>query len=90
MSTPSDPKLAKLVADLDAAATALSIYLRGSPSRSSDMGNFVPLKTAAAAWGISEDAALRRARRGHGVKRFGRWYFPDGLVESARKAGGRA
>jgi hypothetical protein len=92
MSSAPDPKLAKLLADLDAAQAALSTHLLGFPVRSGcvDDGDLVPLKTAASAWGISEDAALRRARRGHGVKHFGRWYVPSALVENPRKAGGRA
>jgi hypothetical protein len=86
----SDPKLAKLLADFDAAQAALSAHLRhlaAQPTIPED-GNLVPLKTAAAVWGISQDAALRRARRGHGQKRFGRWFVPEALVYSATKAGG--
>ena len=84
--TSPDLKLAKLLADLDAAQAALSSHLLGSPVRSActDEGSLVPLKTAAEAWGISEDAALRRARRSHGVKRFGRWYFPESVVYSTK------
>ncbi|WP_264047957.1 hypothetical protein [Methylobacterium flocculans] len=84
--THPDLKLTKLLADLDAAQAALSNHLLGSPVRSacSDEGSLVPLKIAAEAWGISEDAALRRARRSHGVKRFGRWYFPESVVYPAK------
>jgi hypothetical protein len=91
MNAASDPTLAKLLADFDAAQAALSAHLRGSTARTAilDDGYLVPLKTAATVWGITEDAALRRARRGHGVKRFGRWYFPESLLYGATKAGGR-
>jgi hypothetical protein len=84
--TAPDPKLAKLLADLDAARAALSAHLLGATPHplEPNEGNFVPLKTAAMVWGISQDAALRRARRSHGIKRFGRWYFPESVVYPSR------
>ncbi|GJD74130.1 hypothetical protein [Methylobacterium goesingense] len=87
--TAPDPKLAKLLADLDAARVALSAHLLGASPHPlcPNEGNLVPLKIAAMVWGISQDAALRRARRSHGVKRFGRWYFPEAVVYPAREGG---
>ena len=82
MSTSSDPNVAKLLSDLAALQAALSAILLSAPANvlPAEEERLVPLKIAAAVWGISPDAAIRRARRRHGVKRFGRWYFPESVV----------
>ena len=46
----------------------------------------VPLKPAADAMRLSEAAARKRAVRGCGVWRDGRWYFPRSYVEARRRA----
>jgi hypothetical protein len=45
--------------------------------------NAVPLKQAAAAWGVSEHAALKRAQRGFegAFKREGRWYVRADVLQ---------
>jgi len=68
----SDPTLARLVDDAVCADAALRAYL----VRVSDEAGMVPLKTAAAAWNITEAAALMRVRRNPalGLKKGGRWF----------------
>ena len=86
MSTSSDPKVAKLLSDLAVLQAALSAVLLSAPADvlPAEEERLVPLKIAAAVWGISPDAAIRRARRSHGVKRFNRWYFPESVVYPAK------
>lgn len=64
------------LAALDAAeraAQALRAVLGAPPSEPAEM---VPLSQACRVWGVSKDAALKRARRGLGRKIAGRWHVP--------------
>jgi hypothetical protein len=67
-ATAGDAQERRLRTVLEAAQAALDAHLAAT-------GRAIPLNQAAAAWGISEHAALQRARRGrHGAfKRNGRW-----------------
>lgn len=67
---------AACLAALDAAeraAHALRVVLGAAPGEPADM---VPLSQACRAWGVSKEAALKRARRGLGRKIAGRWHVP--------------
>jgi len=46
------------------------------------VGDLVPMKAARTRMRLAEDAALKRARRGAGVKVKGRWYFRRSYVEA--------
>lgn len=54
----------------DRAAAALRAVLANKPPE------WVPLSVACAAWGVSKEAGLKRARRGAGRKVAGRWLVP--------------
>jgi hypothetical protein len=68
---PAD-RLNELLADLARVQAALADLAAGRPSAP----DLVPLKTAAAHWRISDEAALKRAQRGAGIKKGGRWMVP--------------
>ncbi|RYB07272.1 hypothetical protein [Lichenibacterium ramalinae] len=65
-----DPIADRLFAAVEAATADLRDYV------ASGADALVPLKTAADIWNITDQAALKRAQRGAGVKKFGRWYIP--------------
>lgn len=44
----------------------------------------VTVKAAAFDWGVVENTALKRARRGLGEKRGGRWYIRQSVVDAAK------
>jgi len=58
----------------------LERLLDGTP----DADPLIPVKVAAGMWQVSYDTALRRARRGAGVKAHGRWYFRQSDVKLRR------
>ncbi len=67
-----DPTLARLLDDVARAKDALQAYL----TRGRAEAGMAPLKTAAAAWQITDSAALMRLRRDPtlGMKKSGRWF----------------
>lgn len=70
----------QLVANLEAELASL-----GGPPPTEASGDLVPVKVAAQAWGLTENAALKRARKGLGHKRpDGRWYFTRATVDAGR------
>lgn len=49
--------------------------------------SWVPVKVAAERWGITENAALKRAKRGLGEKRLdGRWYVHSGRISDGARS----
>lgn len=60
----------------DRAAAALRAVLAAEEAAQAPAPDLVPLAHAVRAWGITKDAALKRARRGAGRKVDGRWYVP--------------
>ncbi len=68
---PDDVVLEALEVAVTAASAARDAYL----ARSAD-GHLVPLIVAASHWRVNYETALKRAQRGAGVKKGGRWYIP--------------
>lgn len=72
--------LLSIVADSERLA-ARARELLGDPEGAQPANDLVPLARAAQAWSISKEAALKRARRGLGVKVAGRWFVRRDDVE---------
>ena len=83
---PSDPILARLLAEVDLTAEAHRAALDDLKSYvEPDVAGraLVPVKVAAFAWGISENAARKRCREGGvGIQRDGKWYVPTAATRS--------
>jgi hypothetical protein len=78
--------LEKVEAAVTSALLEDAEFTRGlKPLALSEVEPLVPVGIAAFEWGVGYDVALRRARRGQGVKEQGRWYFTQSQVQTGKR-----
>ena len=76
----SPDERAACLAALDAAERAAEALRHVLAAEDNPAADLVPLATAAAAWGTTKEAARKRAQRGDGCKRGGRWYVSRAAI----------